>query len=61
MPAVPGEAVFYLPGERRAALSLAGDLGLPAAAVVPDAGGPAPLTLSGAVNDEGLSNVESPS
>jgi hypothetical protein len=45
-PALLGEAVFYRPGERRAAVSLAGDLGLPVAALVADTGGPAPLTLT---------------
>lgn len=44
-PAPTGRAVFYRPGLRRAALSLAGDLGLPASATIADAGSPAPLTL----------------
>ena len=44
-PASPGPGVFYRPGLRRAALSLAGDLRLPASAAVADAGSPAPLTL----------------
>ena len=44
-PAATAEGVYFRPGMRRAALSLAGDLGLPAAAVVADAGSPAPLTL----------------
>lgn len=45
-PPQPGRGVFYRPGERRAAVSLAGDLGLPVTAVVADPGGPAPVTLS---------------
>ncbi len=40
------EAVFYHDGERRAAVSLAGDLGLPVSAVAAEPGGPAQLTLS---------------
>jgi len=41
-----GRGVYYRAGMRRAALALAGDLGLPAAAVVQDEGAPAALTLS---------------
>jgi hypothetical protein len=40
-----GRGVYYRAGLRRAALSLAGDLGLSAAAVVQDQGAPAALTL----------------
>ena len=45
-PQLPGLGVYYRAGLRRAALSLAGDLGLRAAAVVQDEGAPAALTLS---------------
>jgi hypothetical protein len=38
--------VYFRPGHRRAALSLAGDLGLPGAAVLVDALAPAPVTLT---------------
>ena len=38
--------MYYRAGMRRAALSLAGDLGLRAAAVVADEGAPTALTLS---------------
>ncbi len=41
----PGGGVYYRAGMRRAALALAGDLGLRAAAVVQDEGAPAALTL----------------
>ncbi len=41
-----GRGVYYRAGMRRAALALAGDLGLQAAAVVADEGAPAALTLS---------------
>ena len=44
-PAPSADAVYFHPGLRRAALSLAGDLGLPASAVVADPGSTAPLTL----------------
>ena len=40
-----GRGVYYRAGMRRAALSLAGDLGLPAAAVVADESAPTALTL----------------
>jgi len=45
-PQRPGRGVYYRAGMRRAALSLAGDLGLRAAAVVADEGAPTALTLS---------------
>ena len=45
-PQSSGQGVYYRAGMRRAALALAGDLGLPAAAVVADEGAPAALTLS---------------
>jgi len=45
-PRRPGRAVYYRSGMRRAALALAGDLGLPAAAVLQDVGAPTALTLS---------------
>jgi len=41
-----GRGVYYRAGMRRAALALAGDLGLRAAAVVADEGAPTALTLS---------------
>ena len=41
-----GRGVYYRAGMRRAALALAGDLGLRVAAVVADEGAPAALTLS---------------
>lgn len=43
--AASGVSVVCRPGSRRAALALAGDLGLAATAVVADAGAPAPLVL----------------
>ena len=46
MPPRLGRGVYYRAGLRRAALALAGDLGLPAAAVVADEDAPTPLTLS---------------
>jgi len=45
-PQRPGRGVYYRAGMRRAALSLAGDLGLPAAAVVADESAPTALTLA---------------
>jgi hypothetical protein len=45
-PPNPGRGVYYRAGMRRAALALAGDLGLRAAAVVADESAPAALTLS---------------
>ena len=45
-PQRPGRGVYYRAGMLRAALSLAGDLGLQAAAVVADEGAPTALTLS---------------
>jgi hypothetical protein len=45
-PQRPGRGVYYRAGMRRAALALAGDLGLRAAAVVVDEGAPTGLTLS---------------
>jgi len=45
-PQRPGRGVYYRAGMRRAALALAGDLGLRAAAVVADEKAPAALTLS---------------
>jgi hypothetical protein len=45
-PPTLGRGVYYRAGLRRAALALAGDLGLPAAAVVADEGAPTALTLS---------------
>ena len=45
-PRLRGRAVYFRDGMRRAALSLAGDLGLTAVAVVADNGAPAPVTLS---------------
>jgi hypothetical protein len=45
LPQLTGTAVLYRPGLRRAALALAGDLGLALTAVAADAGSPAPLTL----------------
>ncbi|MCX6373247.1 MAG: hypothetical protein NTX16_09235 [Actinobacteria bacterium] len=45
-PGRSGRGVYYRAGMRRAALALAGDLGLRAAAVVADEGAPAALTLS---------------
>jgi len=45
-PQRPGRGVYYRAGMRRAALALAGDLGLRVAAVVADEGAPAALTLS---------------
>ena len=44
-PTRSGRAVFYRAGMRRAALALAGDLGLPAGAVLPDPRAPAGVTL----------------
>jgi hypothetical protein len=44
-PPLTREAVFYRPGERRAAVALAGDLGLPEAALAAEPAGPAQLTL----------------
>ena len=44
-PAVPGRTLSYRPGLLPAALALAGDLGLSAAAVFVDREAPAPLTL----------------
>jgi hypothetical protein len=45
VPQRPGRGVYYRAGLRRAALSLAGDLGLRSAAVVADEGAPSALTL----------------
>lgn len=45
-PERPGRGVYYRQGMRRAALALAGDLGLATAAVVADEGAPSALTLS---------------
>jgi hypothetical protein len=45
-PQRPGRGVYYRAGMRRAALALAGDLGLRAGAVVADEGAPTALTLS---------------
>jgi len=45
-PRRPGRGVYFRTGMRRAALALAGDLGLRPAAVVRDEGSPSPLTLS---------------
>jgi hypothetical protein len=44
-PGLPGQTVYYRLGLRRAALALAGDLGLSPAAIAVDASAPAPLTL----------------
>jgi hypothetical protein len=45
LPQLTGEAVLYRPGLRRAALALAGDLGLAPTALAADAESPAPLAL----------------
>ncbi len=45
-PSLSGRGVYYRAGMRRAALALAGDLGLGPSAVVRDEGAPAALTLS---------------
>jgi hypothetical protein len=45
-PPRPGRGVYYRAGMRRAALALAGDLGLRATAVVEDEGAPSALVLS---------------
>jgi len=45
-PLRPGRGVYYRAGMHRAALALAGDLGLPAAAVLQDESAPAALTFS---------------